>query len=150
MLGLYSREELTKDDVTDLIRREFLARLFEDESKRTDSYETEFSRNVIWHLMKIRSILCPSSRTMMFSEAEALFHKTYCEAYLKITDVEAPEDNGWWPDCLEKADNAYTKSILQHLATLNAQYDVQWQRQMMQYIKKHQTAGPIVAETKEQ
>lgn len=138
MLGLYSREELTKDDVTDLIRREFLARLFDDDSKRADNDDCdvqEMTKGILLHLVKIRNILCPKASTMTFKEAEALFRKAYCEAYSKITNVETPEDNGWWPDFMEQADHVYTKGIIQHLASLNAQYDVQWQRAMMQCAK---------------
>jgi len=144
MLGLYSREELTKDDVTDLIRREFLARLFEDDSSREDDDEgdvQEMAKGIILHLVKIRSILCPKARTMTFKDAEALYHKTYCAAYLKITSVEeTPDGNGWWPDFMEQADHVYTKGIIQHLASLNAQYDVQWQREMMHLLPAHYQA----------
>jgi hypothetical protein len=139
MLGLYSREELNHIVVTELIRREFLARLYDDDSKRADDEDCnaqEMTKGIILHLVKIRSILCPKASTMTFKDAEALFRKAYCEAYSKITNVETPEDNGWWPDFMEKADHAYTKGIIKHLASLNAQYDVQWQREMMLHFKE--------------
>jgi hypothetical protein len=135
MLGLYSREELTKDEVTELIRREFLARLFEDNSSREDengdNNVEEMAQGIILHLVKIRSILCPKAVAMTFKEAEALFYKTYCETFLKqAKGKEVPDGSGWWPDFLAQEDGVYTKGIVIHLAQLNVQYDIQWHKAM--------------------
>lgn len=101
-------------------------------TKRADDDDCdvqEMTKGIILHLVKIRNILCTKANTLSFKDAEKLFHDTYCVAYLKITGVEeTPDGNGWWPDFMDEEDHVYTKGIIKHLASLNAQYDVQWLR----------------------
>jgi hypothetical protein len=141
MLGLYSREELTRDEVTELIRREFLARLFEDETEREDDEGEndveEMVSGILKHLIGIRCILTPKAELLNHTDAEHLFYKSYCEGYTKKTGKEVPDGSGWWPDFLPD-DCMYTKGIITHLAQLNVLYDIQWHREMAKWMRQYE------------
>lgn len=134
MLGLYSREEMTNDEVSELIRREFLARLYEDDSEREDdegeNNVEEMAAGIIKHLIGIRCVLNPKAPRLSHTEAEKLFYESYCKAYkAKTGKAEVPDGNGWWPDFMPD-DCQYTHAIIVHLAQLNVAYDIQWHKAM--------------------
>jgi hypothetical protein len=136
MLGLYNRYPMSKEEIEDLIRREFLAMLFEeDEREIEDSDPNEVTSSILENLLSIRSTLIPKIGRLASEKVEELWSEAYKAKYRAKTgqEVNLETGNTWYPDFMPKT--GLTSGFMEHLVGLKVEYDIAQDKAMAEYFK---------------
>ncbi len=137
MLGLYNRYPISKDEIEDFIRREFLAQLFGEERELDEESDPEeVTSSIIENLLSIRSTLVPKIDCIVPDDVEELWSEEYKAQFKAKTgrDVDLETGNTWYPDWMSP--RYLTKELMQHLVALKVEYDIAEDKAMIEFFKE--------------
>jgi len=147
MLGLYNRYPMSKEEVEDLIRREFLAMLFEEERNLSGDFYNgtnfdpdpeELARTIIENLFSIRAVLIPMVECLDPEKVDELWSEDYKAQFKAKTgkEVDLETGNTWYPDFMPKTH--LTSGFMQHLVALKVEYDIAEDKAMTEFFKQEE------------
>jgi len=142
MLGLYNRSPLSKEEVEDLIRREFLAMLFKKKRNLkneddADADPEEVTSGIIESLLSIRSTLInPKIECLVPDKVDELWSDEYKAQFKAKTgkEVDLETGNTWYPDWMTH--QYMTTGFLGHLVSLKVEYDIAVDKAMVEFFQQ--------------